>query len=356
MTILYFTGFDLFADSVEFQQSGNIVRRASGTGLSVITSAPTPRTGTRCLRINGVNAGWRFGVTTPRNEFIVGWAFQYDGGDTLENTMLLELFSSANGTGQLWLGMNVSGQFFVARGHTTEGIDSGANTPTTLLWTDTEVQPVDTWMYLEFHAFFHDTTGSWTLKKNEALVQAQTDVDTKNGSADTADWIRFCGGVNLFQDDVYLMDPTVAPNDSFLGDRRCRLRMPTGDSTPITMTPSSGSSHFAMVDEVPNTTDTDYNGADTVSEEDRFTYDDLPSTVALISALKVTSRWRKDDAGGCSLRNKLKSGATTVSGVTYNPGTTYTYESDTYETDPNTGAAWARTPANDVITGVERTA
>jgi hypothetical protein len=361
MTIPFYEGFDDLASDTEFQQTGNLI-----VHTSCLISTTVSRTGTRSMNMGTVAAKWRFGVPTARNEFIVGFGFRWTNG-TSTNTKLLEFFSSANSAGQVWLHFNSSAQFAIGRGSAGEGIDgtSPNSGPTTVLWQDTTVQPSDTWMFLEMHVFVHDTAGTITFKKNEIVLFTATGLDTKNGSSDLIDWIRFCAPFTNVQptwhiDDVYIVDPAVAPYTTFLGESQVNWRAPTGDSGAQQWTPSTGVNHWANVDEVPNDVDGTYNSAPTAALTNLHTYAALPSNIGAIRALKVRTRFRKDDAGGCTVRNKVVSSgggapATTFNGAAYNPGVSYGWQQDTMEVDPDTAAAWLKASADAIISGYERT-
>lgn len=361
MTIVFFEGFDDFADDTEFQQSDNLI-----VDTECAISSSIARTGTRSLDIGIITAKWRFAPPTARSEFYVGFGFRWTTG-VISNVKLLEFFNSTNGTGHVWLHLNVSGQFAWGRGSASEGIDGNSppSGPTTVLWQDTTVQPSNEFMFLEAHVFVHDTDGTITFRKNEVVLWSATGLDTKNGTSNLIDWIRFCGPATSVQpiihiDDVYIVDPATGDTNTFLGESQVNFRAPTGDSGTQQWTPSTGTSHFALVDEVPNNSDTDFNSAPAAGVTNLHTYPALPANIGAVHSQKVRTRFRKEDAGGCTVRNKVVSSgggapATTLNGGAYNPGISYGWKSDYMETDPDTGDPWLKPAADAIITGYERT-
>ena len=65
------------------------------------------------------------------------------------------------------------------------------------------------------------------------------------------------------------------------------------------------------------------------------------------------SRARKTDAGGVTLRDRLRHGSTTAEGTDKAPTTAYVQYSDYWGKSLDTGAAWGTTDVNAVQAGVK---
>jgi len=151
-------------------------------------------------------------------------------------------------------------------------------------------------------------------------------------------------------DDFYWADTTTGVNNSFLGDLRSYTLWPTANSA-VQFTPLANA-NWQEVSEVAFDGDVTYNFDSTVGHEDLFTMGQLPATLSGIVGLQLTGAYRKDDAGGRSMKNALKSSGTKVYGTTYAlPDTSYAYFTDQWILDPNGSIAWTRTSLNAITAG-----
>jgi hypothetical protein len=119
-------------------------------------------------------------------------------------------------------------------------------------------------------------------------------------------------------------------------------------SADITATP-----HSALVDEaIPNTTD--YNYALTPGLRDSYAFQDLPSLVSsTVYGVQINAAMLKDDAGNKQVALFTRSGGTDSDGATAALGTSQTYVSQIWETNPTGGAAWTQATVNASEFGVK---
>lgn len=154
-------------------------------------------------------------------------------------------------------------------------------------------------------------------------------------------------GPNLIADDIYVLDTTgPAPWNTRLGDLRIATVVPNADVGPNQGTPSSGNTHYSVVDEsVPNLTDFITFSASATDEGEMFSHASLPTSNGndgiLATALIVVGR--KTDAGNATLKLSLQ-----TNNARYNSNTQYLTTSNSYFrqewiTNPNTGLQWSNT-------------
>ena len=131
-----------------------------------------------------------------------------------------------------------------------------------------------------------------------------------------------------------------APNNDFLGDVRIDAVYPTADGTYTAWTPSTGTSHYALVDETtPNTTD--YNSSNTIGQKDSYVMGNPPSLASqIIYGVRVKVAAQKDDAGSRSMKVGVRSGTTDSLSAAQALGTSQLYYTNIHEVDPGTGASW----------------
>lgn len=200
-------------------------------------------------------------------------------------------------------------------------------------------------------------TGRFRVWANQdyatALADSGAGVDTRATSTDGFDAVRFRQSVNTvtahFSDIVVYAGGTTPPD----GEQFWYCEVPTGDTAKADLTPSTGSDHYAMVDEDP-ASDSDYNSTATASQGDRYTHGTLAFTADEISGVMVVSRCTRDGAI-IQGRTLWKSGATSANGATITlPGAgSYGFVYDIKGADPNTSADWAQADVEALETGVE---
>lgn len=248
------------------------------------------------------------------------------------------------GTAQLELRFNLDGTVSVLRNGT-------------LLSTSGATIPVAAFNYIEFKATINDTTGSYELRLNGSSITSGSGVDTKNTA--NASITQYSMGYSnaqaasvLLWDDHYFLDTTGSDNNNFLGDCRIDTLFPTSDGNYTQFTPSTGSSHFALVDETaPNTTD--YNESATVGQRDSYGLQNLTPLVAGdVFGVQVNAAVLKDDAGARSASTFVRSGTTNGDGTSASLSTSQTILAQIYEKNPDGTVDWTVTSINAMEAGL----
>jgi len=209
-----------------------------------------------------------------------------------------------------------------------------------------------------------DSIGANTCKvraNGVDIITVAAGQDLKNTANATASQVSLghhgtSGGATPTYDDLYICDGTGGTNNDFLGDCRVDTLYPTSDGNYSQFTPSTGSSHFALVDETtPNTTD--YNDGATVGDRDSYGMGNLAAlTSQTVYGVQVNAAIVKDDAGAKSAATFVRSSATDGDGAGVALGTSQAYVSQVFETNPNGSVAWTETTVNAMEAGVKVTA
>ncbi len=215
----------------------------------------------------------------------------------------------------------------------------------------------NTWHYIEIEVTIHDSTGVFKVYVDGGQVINLTAQDTRNAATGVVNVIElYLGDVDNSNPDWSYDDLYVTDTATKLGECKVETCRPTADVSGATdFTPSTGSSHFALVDETTCNGDTDYNSGSTVGHKDRFTHAGLSTTPATIHAVQVTAFAQKTDATSRSIALQVKSGATTSDGANFALAVGYGKLDRIMETDPNTAAAWAVSPVNALEFGAKVT-
>ena len=236
--------------------------------------------------------------------------------------------------------------------------------PTTLLGTSAAgLVPASGYTSFQIKVVIHDTTGSVEVRLNGSSTPALnlTNVDTKDaGTTGAISAIQFGGGSNFltgsgaYWDDFVVWDTAGSVNNTWLGDLRVDSYLPTADGDTTTMTTSTGSTHYTLVDEVP-ASGTDYVMSKTVGQKDLFQMADMSHSPLTIHAVIPVGHLLKDDAGSRDMALMVKSGATESDGPNYSPSTSALKFTRIIETNPDGSVAWTKSAFDALQVGVKIT-
>ena len=244
----------------------------------------------------------------------------------------------------MYLRSGTTFQVGVAWDYTT-GYLSITNGSTTLA-TGTHAVAPGQWTYIELGVHIHSSTGTATIHRNGVLECTATGVNTNPAGTGTADTIALgshgtiSGSNGIYADDLYACDGNGSVNNTFLGDVRVQALLPTSDGANHAWTPSAGSTHYSLVDEVPPDGDTSYVASSTVGQVDEYGMTAIAIASGTVFGVQTMLYARKDDAGTRTIAPVVREGGTDYVGATVALGTSYAYFSQLYEQDPATSAAW----------------
>ncbi len=200
----------------------------------------------------------------------------------------------------------------------------------------------------EFHSFslkgnIHASTGAVDLAIDGVQVFTGSSLNTGTG---TIDRVAFAqgnadAGAGVIADDLVVENT----NSAYLPDLRIDPLPPNSDGGTLNWVPSTGSDHYAVVDEMPMNT-TDYLQGSTVGDIDLLGLPNLASTPNSILGVNLVGFANKSDVTARSWNLGVQSGATSSNGSDEALGTSVEYFHRLLETDPNTAAAWAAAGVN----------
>jgi len=212
--------------------------------------------------------------------------------------------------------------------------------------------------YIEARVNINDTTGSVEVRLNGSTTPdlLLTGIDTQQGADPIIDMFYLggdtsFGGAPASYCDFYLCDTTGSSNNTFLGDIKVSSLIPIGDGFYQAFTPSSGTTHHHMIDEIPPTL-TDYLSSATTGQKESVTLTSLGAALS-IKAIQVHSYLTKSDAGSAIARQFIRTASTDYNGNSLTLSTDPLYVTTIYEQNPNTTAAWGLSEVNTVEIGLE---
>jgi len=288
--------------------------------------------------------------------FIVGfawyaWSDINFGGGAAPAGMFLALESDSGGTRHIYVTVDLSRRFSVYQGNGT-----------LLAITDPNIFEWNVWTYLELKANLHDTTGSFSFRKDGDVLLSGTGIDTKNGGTKTVfDSLRLRGfsgggsGLGQLVDDLYLLNSAGSLNNDLLGDCTVETLFPSGNGNSSQLVGSDGNSvdNYLLVDEAPNPSSVDYVGSGTNNAKDTYAFTNLVHTTGAVRGIAMRAYAAKSDTGARTLSNVVRtSGVDTVLPAQF-LGTGYAIQTDILEQDPNGPTAWTIASVNAAEFGVQ---
>lgn len=294
----------------------------------------------------------------------IGLAFQQNATQLARGSRLLTFIDGA--TTQLGIDIMPSGQLRMVRASAVgTGIflaSADPHTPETGLYTvmATTVNTIlsSGFDFLQFKITHHPTTGSVEILRGDGSVfetvsNLNTAVSGVNQSASViaGGYGALIGGVGQTVEchylrgiisDFHLLN-TVANGDdaldpvTFCGDRHWERISLTADGFYAQWTPSTGSTHFDLIEEVPPNT-TDYNSSSTVGNKDTFVVSAAGGPPAATAFLGLTMYLQKTSGGGDEVKGLFRLGGADRNGTAFLVPSPFAFRQSFLASKPGGGA------------------
>lgn len=360
MALQLLEGFD-WLESADVESGYGAMAKDSPFGGGTFSIASGGRNGGKCLEITpqtGTNDHdtariQAIAVPIPSvadgAEVIVGFAVKWTTADRGYSAF----FGIASDTGSETTRFN----FMLAR--SPSGQLQWWNGNSAFKGSGTKQLSVGIWYYIEVKFTPDNTTGAVEVRVNGVTDFSESGIDTLVGS-DTQTSIHF--GATVFTntctvqfDDVYICDDTGGVNDDFLGDVQVKMLVPDGNGSVSDFVgiDADSTDNYLHVDEAPAIDDdTSYTESSTSTEQDLYTYDDLPTAAVTVLGVETKTIGKKVDAGAANLKSICLSNAV-EDAVELGLSTDYVCVRAIHEQNPDGPAAWTPTTLNAAEFGVE---
>lgn len=339
MALLWMDGFDNYGTSTGSNPSPSGVVGRKYIAVSQIYLYVETGRFAHALRLHNSNGAYiQTPALTTDDTLIIGLGLKTSA---VANVELFAFYDGSTKGVNLYL--NNTGELSVRRGSTVLGTTSG------LSWT------LDTWYWVELKVVCHDTTGSYDLKIAESTVLSATGVDTKEGTNNYHDRIRFSSTTasRIYLDDLYLLDSSGSSNNDFLGNSKVSTIRPNGDDTANWATSTPSANHYENVDEQILDDDTSYVEDSTTNTTDLYDYENL-SDVDSIYGIQINTDCRETDATTYALKSVVSSNGIQDDGTGENVGSiSYKTLRRIVEEDPDTNTAWSVSGVNAALFGIK---
>ncbi len=337
----------LFADSFDHYVTADITKKwkSASAANATINSSAGRRSGGCLVAQNTLYTAMLVPLSSIAT-VITGFALNV-GVSTTGQVLLI----TDSTTVQCSLRWNTDGSLSFYRGNASTLLGSSA----------AGIVPLSTWTYVEVKVNIHNTTGTVEVRVNGSAspvinLTGQNTRSTSNNFATGISYTTVSGLNSTSFDDLVVLDTAGSTNNNFLGDIRIDALYPNGDGNYSQFTPSTGTTHYTLVDETtPNTSD--YNDGASVNDRDSYTMGNLSSLASqTVYAVQTNIACAKDDAGSKSAASFIRSSSTNGDGSSVALSTSQVYISQIFETDPNGSVAWTESTVNAAEVGVLVTA
>lgn len=220
---------------------------------------------------------------------------------------------------------------------------------------------LDQYFQFEVGGTISSSAGYIEVRINTKTVITLNSINTQNTTISTFDSIqlRMEGGygasADVRVDDLYFCDSAGSINNNFLGTVRVFTQLTAG---------AGSTTDFSKYGSQPTNWQTVQNK---LLDDSQYVYDatngqyDLYDMQAVVTGptvhgVQIRGAYRQDDATQVNAHNVLKSGSTQVEGADHLINQTYTYYTDIWELDPNTGVGWLGTNVNLIQAGPKKQA
>jgi len=217
------------------------------------------------------------------------------------------------------------------------------------------------WHYIEYGVHINATTG-WHEIRLDGVEICRFDGNTDYTGAGDITKVQVYSPFNYATyaidiDDWYINDGNGSVNNDFIGNITVEALIPTSDGNETDFTPSTGSDHYAVVDEVPPNS-SDYITADTAGRRDTFGCSNLSYINREVKGVYVEYACKNEGIADNEMRSVTRVNGTTYDGAT--TGLTVPIGQATYRTigqsfdeNPDTSNAWSVSEVNAAEFGVK---
>lgn len=264
----------------------------SGDGDAALIAGRYGGQALRCDAGSSGESGFARAAGLSDSTFSFHVSVRFGGNEIMQSG---HLYFDENVTNHVNLKLYPDGRVRLSRG----GSDTSPGTE--IITTSIAVIAPDQWHTLSGRVKIHDSAGEFHLALNgdtDSPIISVTGVDTRNGGTGIVDTIgcnenRLTGGFASYLDvDDWLMSTDF---DTWIPERKCTRRTVTSDGGHLDLVPSTGTDHFAVVDETP-VNSSDYLQGSAAGEYDLLGVQALSAVPDTIDCLWVMGYGSKTDA------------------------------------------------------------
>lgn len=351
MSLVFMDGFENYgtvnSNSISIEQEGERVWHIFDA-RDVTVNAMTLTTGrVSGLAVKGAgidSVDFRLAYTNPNDDanitvgfsfFIPTYAYSTDTGSGYPHS-LLDIGSGTYGAPQFAINYDLDGSLMVYRG-------------ITLIGRTFRKLKNNVWHYIELKIYVHNTLGTIDIwLDGENIFTYSGDTQGYDGSMLTRSLVLHTD-TNSVYDDVY-----IATGNTWTRTNGAIVETltPTSDSGIQDWTPSSGSNHYALVDDAP-VNEGDYISSNTVNQQDLWGFSNLSQIDANVYGLQLSVGGHLEKPGKRTIQMICASNGSNATSNTNVIDRTTQVDQFIVENDPSTNSAWTVNAVNAAEFGIK---
>lgn len=211
------------------------------------------------------------------------------------------------------------------------------------------------WHSFQLKATIDPSSGGYELKVDDVSEVTGSGANTANEGVANADGVHIDmgnGTHNMQIDHIVVADDTGGENDDFLGELLVQAALPISDGDDTDWLPSSGSDHYALVNEagsgvVVDTEDQKRVRSYTPGDDDLFSFTDMAAAFGLptshqVVAVSLETSARMDNSGSRTLQPRYKhsGGSDDIGAAWVVNDTEFATQTEIWDSDPVAAATW----------------
>jgi len=223
------------------------------------------------------------------------------------------------------------------------------------VWAANNSLTSNTWHYIEFYQYIHDSAGFYEIKVDGSTVLSNTGLDTNYSNNYNSDFVLGSEVDDIYVDDLWLQSGTSAL--TLKGDIEVVTLLPNGNgnSSDLLGSDSNSTDNYLLVDNnaaIPPST-TEYVGSATAGNKDTYGMENLTGTPTVL-AVQTSLYASMTDTGPKQVRHVIRSGSTDYAGSDFAlQNSVYIPYREMNLVDPDTSTAWTYTGVNSMEFGPE---
>jgi len=327
----------LFVDGFDHYDTSHLLSKWSDIYSGPVIQSTIVRTGSGALRLYS-NAWVSKGFPLITGAVIVGCAYR---ASALSGPTNVIDFGNSSNSSQCNVYLSSDGSLSFRRYTTVLQTSNGG------------VIGAGNWYYVEAKVVVAGA-GSWEVRVNGETVLSGTGNTLYIGSAGCSMIaLRHTQSNYAYFDDLYICDTTGSYCNDFLGDSQVDTLYPNEDGAVVQWTPSSGSSHYSLVDDSGTIDESDYVYTSTLNAVDVYGLTDLSLLgTDVIHAVVVNSAAQKTESGDIGLNGVVRISSTNYYSARLAVLDSVSVLQGIFTRNPATSAAWTRDAVNGLQAGV----
>jgi hypothetical protein len=195
------------------------------------------------------------------------------------------------------------------------------------------------WYYLELKVLCHPTDGTIEVRLNGTTVISLSGINTQTGAEPYYNVVSLWSSYHSRCDDFYVCDGAGTACNDFQGVCKVIGIFPNADTATTQWTPSTGITHYNLVDENPPNT-SDYVSTNTQAKTDLYSYPSITGDATIIG-IQVNTQVNLPSGTSVIVESPIVSnGVADIGPDTQILSSSYVDARHISMTNPDTGLAW----------------